>query len=999
MRLFSFLLFSFIFIHIHGQLLLNEGCNKNATAALDENGDTPDWVELYNASPSAINLANWKLTDQLNGINAWVLPSMNLAPNAFLRIFCSGKDRYVSTPFTLSNTTPNFNPVSGWNTHVFNQAYNWDGSSNIIVNICSYNNSGYTENSVFYQTETPFVSCVASFVDGSAAACSNNMGQTYSQRPNLKINNAIIGNGTITNSNTDYPAPYGNWYWSARHQILILATELQAAGLVAGPLNSLAFQVAGTNSEFYDYIEISLNSTSISSLDASFIPLQGQQLHTNFKLDGTGELIYLFDPNNQLQSQLEINSPQPDISIGHFPNGSGNLTWMQTTPGLSNNGTQSFSDTLQRPLISVQSGIYQGSLNITISSSTPPNLGKLVYTLNGEDPNYNSATYVGPITISTNKVLRAKVFPIGNPNLLPSEQAVATYLFNVNHTTPILLVNTPTQNLYGSNGIFDNWWTDWVRPAYAILLDTGATHALLHHSKTAIQMDGGAGGSRSQPQHSFRLSWAHGTFGEQAVNLGVLPDRPNRFKYSEFYLRNGSNQYLTLPYKDACQVRMMSEGSANYYSSYRPVSVYINGSYFGLYELREKFNQEYFEQHDNATRDSIELLSLSYWYNLILRAVEGDADHFWADYSQFNDLNPDTPTYWQDADQFFDLKQYTDYIIAESWMGNVDWPGNNIKIYRSDATQNRWRFALIDLELSMQPNGWTNCTDNHIAYMMGQSEDNPYINIWKQSIQNLAYRNYFINRFADQMNTSYKHELLLATEQSFYESMLPEMPLQFARWGDPNNITGQMAAFEANHEQFQQQLLCRSTFVFNQLRLQFELTKKVQVTLTVEPEEAGEIHLNTIQPSTYPWSGTYFDGVPINLQPVAKPGYLFSHWLPAANISDTLADSLSVNVNENTQTFTAVFKTIPLPPDGPDIHFSIQPNPSNGVFTLVSDNKTIAKDCKFIVYDLQGRQLYKGNVSESNLTTLDLTTQRAGIYWVSIYKGAEKLQHLKMLKY
>ena len=63
------------------------------------------------------------------------------------------------------------------------------------------------------------------------------MGQTYSQRPNIKINNAIIGNGTITNSNTDYPAPYGNWYWGARHQILILASELQAAGLVAGPLN------------------------------------------------------------------------------------------------------------------------------------------------------------------------------------------------------------------------------------------------------------------------------------------------------------------------------------------------------------------------------------------------------------------------------------------------------------------------------------------------------------------------------------------------------------------------------------------------------------------------------------------------------------------------------------------------------------------------------------------------------------------------------------------
>ncbi len=999
MRIIKLCFFLLSCVLVNGQILINEGCNKNAIAVQDENGDAPDWIELYNNSSSAINLENWKLGDQLNGINAWVFPNVNLSAQSYLRIFCSGKDRYASVPFIATNNTTNFNPTAGWNTHPFSQNFIWDGSSNILVNVCSYNNSGYTENSVFYQSATPFVSSLGSFVDGSAAACSNNMGQTYSQRPNMKLNNAVIGNGTITNGNTDYPAPYGNWYWGARHQFLILASELQAAGLSAGPISSLSFQVASTNGEFYDYIDIALNHTSLASLDANFTPLQGQQFHTDFKLDGNGEQVYLFNAANQLQDQLEITSPQADISIGRFPNGNTTLTWMNPTPGLSNNASQVFTDTLPRPQIQMPSGVYNSNFSVSISTTVPNNIGKLVYTTNGEDPTFNSTSYTGPVNINANKVLRAKVFPLGNPTLLASEQAVETYLFNVSHTTPILLVNTPNQNLYGANGIFDNWWTDWVKPAYAIILDTGQTHPILHQSKTGMRMDGGAGGSRSHPQHSFRLSFTHGTFGAKAIEFPILPDRPNRSLYSDIYLRNGSNQYLTLPYKDASQVRMMSEGSDNYYSSFRPVSVYINGSYFGLYELREKFNQEYFEQHDGATRDSIELLSLSYWYNLILRAVEGDVDNFWSDYSLFNNLDPSSPTYWQDADQYFDLKHYTDYIIAESWMGNVDWPGNNIKIYRSDASQKRWRFALIDLELSMQPNGWTNCTDNHIAYMMGQSEDNPYINIWKQSIQNLAYRNYFINRFADQMNTSYRQEQLIATEQGFYESMLPEMPLQFARWGDPNNIAGQMAAFEDNHEQFQQSLLCRSTFVFNQLRLQFELTKKVQVNLAVEPPLAGEIHLNTIQPTNYPWTGTYFDGVPIDLHPIAKPGYVFSHWLPASNIIDSLSDSLNVFVTQNTQTFTAVFKVVPLPPDGPDIHFSVQPNPSNGLFSIMSDNKTIAKSCKFEVFDLQGRLIQKGQVSESNETTLDLTSQRAGIYWVSIYKGEERLDNLKILKY
>jgi hypothetical protein len=94
-----------------------------------------------------------------------------------------------------------------------------------------------------------------------------------------------------------------------------------------------------------------------------------------------------------------------------------------------------------------------------------------------------------------------------------------------------------------------------------------------------------------------------------------------------------------------------------------------------------------------------------------------------------------------------------------------------------------------------------------------------------------------------------------------------------------------------------------------------------------------------------------------------------------------------------------VFKAIPLPPDGPTIHFSLQPNPSSGLFTLISDNKTIAKDCRYLIYDLQGRMLFKGSVSETNSTELDLSAQSPGIYWISIYRGNEKLQHLKMLKY
>jgi hypothetical protein len=76
-----------------------------------------------------------------------------------------------------------------------------------------------------------------------------------------------VGTGTITNTNTGYPAPYGNWYWGARHQFLITAAELTAAGMSAGQISSLAFDVTNTNtSAAHTNFTISMGSTSLTSI-------------------------------------------------------------------------------------------------------------------------------------------------------------------------------------------------------------------------------------------------------------------------------------------------------------------------------------------------------------------------------------------------------------------------------------------------------------------------------------------------------------------------------------------------------------------------------------------------------------------------------------------------------------------------------------------------------------------------------------------------------------
>jgi hypothetical protein len=79
---------------------------------------------------------------------------------------------------------------------------------------------------------------------------------------------ATIGTGSATNSGTTYPAPYGNWYWGAKHQMLFTAAELNAQGITGGQISSLAFDVAlvGATQNFQNF-EIKMGCTSLSALN------------------------------------------------------------------------------------------------------------------------------------------------------------------------------------------------------------------------------------------------------------------------------------------------------------------------------------------------------------------------------------------------------------------------------------------------------------------------------------------------------------------------------------------------------------------------------------------------------------------------------------------------------------------------------------------------------------------------------------------------------------
>jgi len=112
-----------------------------------------------------------------------------------------------------------------------------------------------------------------------------------------------------------------------------------------------------------------------------------------------------------------------------------------------------------------------------------------------------------------------------------------------------------------------------------------------------------------------------------------------------------------------------------------------------------------------------------------------------------------------------------------------------------------------------------------------------------------------------------------------------------------------------------------------------------------------------------------------------------------------LIDSLNCNVSTNYTTFTAVFKKIPEPPDGPDIHFSLYPNPASSALILQHDNKTLAKDCVYEIFDLNGRIITQGDLNTNTLQTpIDISSLRASMYLIRIKKAVSTVETLRFVK-
>ncbi len=902
------------------QIVVNEISNRNSGQVLDGDNEVEDWIELFNASDSVCNLLGYYLSDDSAQIEKWGFSSYDLKAGEHLLVFASGKNKFPegswhwesavlpehNFSYTVpSDTTPanwkhpDFIPVE-WNAGKAGIGYGDEDDSSVV----SYKTLVvYARDSFLVPEDFRFADVVLhvdyddgfiAWLNGVEIARSNIEGDPAWNSPAASNHEAMMYSGGLPES-------------------FFLDTAFVNSLLLTGK-NVLAIEVHNVDSTSSDLSLIPFLSflidDSLSVFEKSpswLLPTKLNSFHTNFKISGSGEKIYLSKSGSGVFETVWVHNLDHGWSLGRETDGAD--IWgifIQPTPSQPNN-TKLYSMFREpEPIFSVAEGFFPGEQSVFLSSSSPSS--EIHYTLDGSEPDRDSPLFdSAAIVIPTSKVLRAICF--STADTLQSRSVANSYFINnTMHSLPVLSVITNSVNLYGTEGIFDNWFQEWERPCYVEYFDALGKKEFEQFS--GIQIDGGAGGSRSNPQHSFRLEFGNNLYGDEDLEYPLFADRTERDDYKSVYLRNGSNQWLTFPFKDAMQCKIAANNTFNYYSASTPAVVYINGSYFGLYDMREKLNDQYFEKNYQANVDSaFHLLSLSYYYNSVLRALNGSVDTFFSDYERFLTLDPSDSVYLEKADEILDIDYYTDYIIAQSWMTNTDWPYNNIKIVNGDFTDYRWRFILQDLEWGLNPNGWTDYYTDHIKFMLDYSQDVPYLRFWKEMIKSPKYKNSFINRFADIMNSYYLPAETFPLAQAVYDSSFSEMRSEYVLWGGgESQADGKMIQYASNMSYFLSDLNKRSNVVRSNILKNFSLSAKYTIELQVQPENAGTIGINTIFPKDYPWQGVYFAGVPVRMEAKGSGNYVFDAWEPNNFIQDVNNPVIEADVKTNGHKFVARFK-------------------------------------------------------------------------------------------
>ena len=876
---FLFVIKSFV---LSQSIQINEVVSSNQSSYYDEDGETPDWIELFNPSTDTISISGWGLSDDVNEPFKWLIPNVSLGPQDFLLIMASDKDRVniISEWETIIDvgdswyySVANQQPPLNWNQLGFNFS-SWsigpsgfgygDGDDNTEIP----NTISVYLIKPFSITNVEQIKKIAFHIDYDDGFVAYLNGQEFA-RDNIIGSPPAFDQGTITwreASMINGGAPSLFWVDSTDTWL----NEGQ---------NVLALQVHNFNSSSSDlscipFFSIGRDVTSGNVADiAEEIDIPISMLHSNFKISSEGETILITSIDGTIIDSLNTGQLQSDISIGRINDGQDYGMFLEPTPGESNGG-EAVLGVLSDLIFSNESGFYSDSF-ISISINTYDDGASVHYTLDGSEPTVNSFLYISPVSIQENTVIKAASFKDG---WLPSPIKTNTFIFeDQNNNLPAMFLSTDPDNFFDYNdGIYEmgpnaspdyphfgaNFWEDWEKPIFVEILETDNTY---YSSPAGVKIFGGW--SRGQAQKSLSL-FARGQYSNNEFNYRFFPDLEIE-KFQSLVLRNSGNDWNFTMLRDGYATGLFKDVDIDI-QNYRPMLVYLNGEFWGLYNLREKLNEHFIASHHPVDPDEIDLIEVQ-------NANQGTMNNYNELIGYLSQSNMADPAVYDSISKWIDVDNHINYNIAQIFIDNRDWPGNNIKFWRPQDIGGKWRWMLYDTDFSFGV-PWMGLGYNFNTLQFAVEENGPdWPNppwstfLFRKLLENSNYQQRFINIFCDRFNTIFTSENMVNRLDSIATNIEDIIPVHQNKWPESANNWDYHVQIVRDFAQF------RSEYMREYLESFFNLSNLTEAGFYSTP--GGKIKINTIIPESNSWIGEYYTDIPIRVEAIPDTGFVFVGWL------------------------------------------------------------------------------------------------------------------------
>jgi hypothetical protein len=599
----------------------------------------------------------------------------------------------------------------------------------------------------------------------------------------------------------------------------------------------------------------------------------GISIHTNFKLKADGGVIILSDASGTIIDKLIYKKQYYNISSGRQPDGSATWYYFQTYTKGKPNTSQVANKISGNVVCKPEGGFYSAQVNVVLTSST--GTGSIYYTLDGSEPSINSNLYAQPLLLKGKQILRARVIENGR---LPGAIRTETYLINERRPElPVVSLVTEPRNLWndtigiyvaGKNGITafcsdspKNWNRDWERSANFEMFDVNQMQVINQSIGTKLM----GACSRLNPQKSMVIS-AKSKYGKGKLEYKFFT-RKSVKSFDGICLRNSGNDFPYTMLRDA-MMQTLTIGRLNLeYQADQPVAFYLNGMYWGLINMRERSSEDLLTSNFGIDENNIDLLENN------SSLVCGSASDYDAMLSFMGSNNMADPDAYKVVESQMDIDNFINYEIFDIYINNKDWPGNNIKYWRTKNPLSKWRWIIYDTDFGF---GLYNHGPDENALQAaldpnGPNWPNPPWSTFllRKLLENADFKTKFINRFYANINTTFKTNRVIQIIDSMQNKIANEMQYHLARWGSD------LGSWNSNVEILRDFARRRPSYMRQFLHDQFSTGEDANVYYHSNIPGIGHMAINGVPSIDSSYTGIFPSGTVLDVKFIPNDGYKF----------------------------------------------------------------------------------------------------------------------------